>query len=122
VRHKQLVHQLIALLANGGTRGGSGMGSDDQAYMRPRRSESNIRAIVKRAIRSTFRMSPLCIWWVSENCFDFWQIQERIVLAPGDHPETRSEHVGQRGRIAIQSRKRAPACGHGQEPGESRNC
>src|SRR6266849_8396921 len=87
LRHKQFVHQPVALLSNGGARGGSGMGSYDQAHTRPRRSESNTRAIVKRAIRSTFRMSPLPIWRVSENCFDFWQVQEGIVLATCDHTE-----------------------------------
>src|SRR5712691_1278392 len=105
VRHKQFVHQPVALLANGGARGRSGMGSYDQAHTRSRRSESNIRAIVKRTIRSTFRMSPLSIWRVSENGFDFWQVQERIVLAPCDHTEARSQHIGQRCRVAIQSIK-----------------
>src|SRR2546423_14436375 len=90
LRHKQLVHQPVALLAKGGARGGGGMGSYDQAHTRPHRSESNIQAIVKRAIRFTFRMSPLRLWWVSENCFDFWRVQGRIGSAPCEHAEGRS--------------------------------
>jgi len=117
VRHKQFVHQPVALLADGGERCGSGMDSDDQAHTRPRRSESNIRAIVKRARRSTFRMSPLRIWRASENCFDCWHVQERIVLAPCDHPEARSEYVGQRCRVAIQSIEADQHVGMGKSQG-----
>src|SRR5260370_13709987 len=90
------------------------MDSHDQAQTGPSRGERNIRAIVKRTIRPTFRMSTLRIWRASKTRLYLWSIQQSVIAAAGEQTKAGMQHVRYRRGVAIQPIQTDQHLGDGQ--------
>src|SRR5258707_11780274 len=90
------------------------MNRHEQAHTRPSRGERNIRAIVKRTIRPTFRMSTLRIGRASKTRLYLWSIQQSVIAAAGEQTTAGMQHVRYRRGVAIQSIQTDQHLGDGQ--------
>src|SRR5260370_18321974 len=90
------------------------MDGHDQAHTRPSRGESTIRAIVKRTIRPTFRMSTLRIWRASKTGVYIWSIQQGVIAAAGEQTKAGMQDVRYRRGVAIQPIQTDQHLGDGQ--------